>query len=210
MRRPDPYEARARELALGKGFEVVTRGDRCTGAYARPHGFVKGKRVVIDDAAEQGISLGTASNIQHTATQRTVPAQIGITFGFRYKVVGRPAGSTVDLKKIIIFPLPGLQTATSSNPLTRAEFEVEAKIGETNSELYTLEDNFELVPGTWVLEMWHGSRKLISQSFKLDKQAEKAEGEKPERPKAEKQKPAKAKPDTGKPDTGKPDSGDGL
>ena len=159
---------------------------------------------------EQGISLGTATNIQHTATQRTVPAQIGVTFGFRYKVVGRPAGSTVDLKKIIIFPSPGLQTATSSNPLTKAEFEVEAKIGETNSELYTLEDNFELVPGTWVLEMWQGSRKLISQSFKLDKQAEKAEGEKPERPKAEKQKPARAKPDTGKPDRAQPDSGDGL
>jgi|GraSoiStandDraft_16_1057320.scaffolds.fasta_scaffold1061261_1 hypothetical protein len=143
----------------------------------------------ISGRDEQGISLGTASNIQHTATQRTVPAQIGVTFGFRYKIVGKPDGAAVNLRKVIVFPPPGLQTSASSKQVSKAEFDVEAKIGETNSELYTLEDNFELIPGTWVLEMWHGSRKLVAQSFKLDKQAEKTETEKPDRSKPDSRKP---------------------
>src|SRR5947209_18822825 len=101
----------------------------------------------ISGRDERGITLGSASNVLHTATQRTVRAQVGVTFGFRYRVIGKPNGETVTLKKIITFPSPGLQTPASSNPVTKAEFEVEAQIGEMNSELYTLEDNFELVPG---------------------------------------------------------------
>jgi hypothetical protein len=159
----------------------------------------------ISGRDSQGISLGTASNIKHTATQRTVPAQIGATFGFRYRVVGRPEGATVDLKKVIVFPSPGLLTPTSSTRVPKAEFNVEAKIGETNSELYTLEDNFELMPGIWTLEMWQGNRKLVSQSFKLDKQGEKAEPEK-----AEREKPDPRRPQTTKPERREKPLGEGL
>jgi Domain of unknown function (DUF3859) len=155
----------------------------------------------------QGISLGTATNIQHTATQRTVPAQIGITFGFRYRIVGKPDGSTVNLRKVIVFPSPGLQPPDSSKRLSKADFEVEARIGETNSELYTLEDNFELVPGTWVLEMWHGSRKLVAQSFRLDRQAEKPDKEKPATAKPDREKPDRQKPERQRPEGQKPDRG---
>ena len=162
----------------------------------------------ISGRDSQGISLGTASNIQHSATQRTVPAQIGTTFGFRYRVLGKPDGATVDLKKVIIFPSPGLLTPTSSTRVSKAEFNVEAKIGETNSELYTLEDNFELVPGTWTLEMWQGSRKLLSQAFKLDKQAEKTESEKTEREKPDRAKPQPTKPQPAKPQTTQPQGHD--
>jgi hypothetical protein len=50
---------------------------------------------------------------------------------------------------------------------------LEARIGETtNTELYTLEDNFELVPGTWMLETWLGNRKLASQPFRLDNEGQ--------------------------------------
>ena len=145
----------------------------------------------------RGINLGTATNVAHTATQRTVPAQIGVTFGFRYRVVGKPEGASIPLKKVIIYPAPGLQTPASSSSVRKAEFELEARIGETNTELYTLEDQFELVPGTWVLEMWLGNRKLASQPFRLDKHADKTDGEKPDRRRAQ----------AGKPNPGKPESG---
>ena len=121
----------------------------------------------ISGRDRQGIILGTATNIQHTSTQRTVPAQIGVTFGFRYRIVGKPEGATIPLKKVIIYPAPGLQTPSSSSRVRKAEFKHEAKIGETNTELYTLEDQFELVPGTWMLEMWLGNRKLASQPFRF-------------------------------------------
>jgi hypothetical protein len=68
-----------------------------------------------------------------------------------------------------VFPAPGLQASQSSKPLARDEFAVQARIGETNYMFYTLEDNFELVPGSWSIEIWHGNRKLAVQSFTLSK-----------------------------------------
>jgi hypothetical protein len=46
---------------------------------------------------------------------------------------------------------------------------MQAKIGYANYELYTLEDSFELLPGTWLIEIWQGNRKLTAQSFILEK-----------------------------------------
>jgi hypothetical protein len=117
----------------------------------------------------RGINLGSGTNIHHAATKRTVPAQTGITFGFRYSVVGKPDGAPVNLRKVIVFPSPGLQPSPSSKRVSQDEFTVQTKIGESNYELYTLEDSFELVPGTWQIEMWHGNRKLATQSFTLEK-----------------------------------------
>jgi hypothetical protein len=54
-------------------------------------------------------------------------------------------------------------------PLPQDEFTVQARIGETNYIFYTLEDAFELVPGSWVIEIWQGNRKLAAQSFTLIK-----------------------------------------
>jgi hypothetical protein len=117
----------------------------------------------------RGINLATATNIRHAATKTTVPAQIGTTFGFRYTVIGKPDGASVNLRKIIVFPPPGLQPSPSSKRVSQDEFTVQAKIGQTSTELYTLEDSFELVRGTWVIEIWHGARKLATQSFVLEK-----------------------------------------
>ena len=123
-------------------------------------------------ARETVPSSATATNVRHAATKRTVPAQIGTSFGFRYNVVGKPDGAPVNLRKIVIFPAPGLQPSPSSKRVPQAEFTVQTKIGQTNFELYTLEENFELVGGTWVIEMWHGNRKLATQSFILEKKVE--------------------------------------
>jgi hypothetical protein len=68
-----------------------------------------------------------------------------------------------------VFPAPGLQPPSSSKPLARDEFAVQARVGETNYMFYTLEDSFELVPGIWVIEIWYGNRKLASQSFTVSK-----------------------------------------
>ena len=42
-----------------------------------------------------GINRAAASNVRHAATLRTIPAQIGTTFGFRYEVIGTPHAAWV-------------------------------------------------------------------------------------------------------------------
>jgi Domain of unknown function (DUF3859) len=125
------------------------------------------RRVQGRDA--RGINQATAANVQHAATTKEIPARIGTTFGFRYKIVGKPDEAPITLRRIVVFPAPGLQPSSSSKPLARDEFAVQASVGETNYMFYTLEDAFELVPGIWAIEIWYGNRKLAAQSFTVSK-----------------------------------------
>ena len=116
-----------------------------------------------------GINKAAASNLRHAATLRTIPAQIGTTFGFRYEVMGKPHAAPVELRQVVIFPSPGLTPSFSSSPrsIIRDEFLLQTRIGETSYAFYTLEDAFELVPGNWVFEIWQGNRRLAMQVFKV-------------------------------------------
>jgi hypothetical protein len=114
-----------------------------------------------------GINKAAALNLRHAATLRTIPAQMGTTFGFEYNLVGTPNDGTVELREIVIFPRGGVVPPGLSTPITRDEFTLEARIGETGYAGYTFEDSFELVTGTWTFEIWYGDRKLGSQSFKV-------------------------------------------
>ena len=119
----------------------------------------------------RGINQATATNVQHAATTREIPARLGTTFGFRYKLIGKPSEAPITLRRVVVFPAPGLRPPSSSKPLPRDEFAVDARIGETSYMFYTLEDAFELVPGTWVVEIWYANRKLASQAFTVGKAA---------------------------------------
>jgi Domain of unknown function (DUF3859) len=114
-----------------------------------------------------GINKAAASNVRHAATMRAIPAQIGTTFGFRYRLIGTPLDAPVDLRKVVIFPSPGLMPSPTFSPIMQDEFILHTRIGETSYASYTLEDHFELVPGTWTIEIWYGSRILGTQHFKL-------------------------------------------
>jgi hypothetical protein len=114
-----------------------------------------------------GINKAAASNVRHAATLRTIPAQIGATFGFRYKLIGKPHDAPVDLRKIVIFPPPGIVPSRSSRPIAQDEFTLQTRIGLMSYASYTLEDSFELVPGAWTIEIWYGNQKLGTQSFKV-------------------------------------------
>ena len=118
----------------------------------------------------RGINLGAGTNVRHRETKRTIPAQIGTTFGFRYEVMGKPHAAPIELRQVVIFPSPGLTPSfsSSSRSIIRDEFLLQTRIGETSYASYTLEDAFELVPGDWVLEIWQGNRKLATQSFRIE------------------------------------------
>jgi hypothetical protein len=115
-----------------------------------------------------GVTLGIGTNVQHRETKKNFPAQIGTSFGFGYAVIGKPDGAAVNLRRVVVFPPPGLQSFPGKR-VPRHESTVEATIGQTNHNLYSLEDSFELVPGIWTVELWYGNRKLATQSFILEK-----------------------------------------
>ena len=114
-----------------------------------------------------GINTATGSNIRHTATLRTIPAQIGTTFGFQFRIIGKPYDAPIDLRGVVKFPLPGMIVPSSTTPVAQDQSKIQTRIGEPVYFSYTIEDSFELVPGVWTMEIWHGDRRLGAQTFTL-------------------------------------------
>jgi hypothetical protein len=101
-----------------------------------------------------------------TATTR-IEAKLGVHFGMRYRLVGRPNNATVKLTSITQYPVPGLRNPLVGKPQTRGEHSLFATIGTINYRGYVFEHDWELVPGVWTFEIWDGQRKLASQAFEV-------------------------------------------
>jgi hypothetical protein len=135
------------------------------------HGIYTSSR--SSQVAAPGTAAGTTSevaDIRHTATTRTIPAQEGVEFGFRYTVVGAPAGAEVPLHFVTIFPPPGMHNPAKREPQAQSEYDHSTQIGVAAYKSYSLRNDWEVVPGNWTMQIWHGDRKLAEQTFTLVKQ----------------------------------------
>lgn len=113
------------------------------------------------------IARTVVRNIRHAATTTTVPAQLGVSFGIRYRVDGSPNGATVDVSEITLFPPPGLKSPKSAQPVLKDVDPHKRKIGETVYCGYSLDNSWEAVPGTWTFQLWSGDRMLAEKSFNV-------------------------------------------
>jgi hypothetical protein len=114
-----------------------------------------------------GIGQSTISNPKLAVSTHNIPAQRGVIFGFRYKVIGPSTGDEVELTKVATFPPPGLRPPGTSAPVPRTERSLLNKVGETRFTSYILSEDYEVVPGVWTIELWSGGRRLASESFTL-------------------------------------------
>ncbi|MCC6887191.1 MAG: DUF3859 domain-containing protein [Hyphomicrobiales bacterium] len=143
-------------------------------------------RIERVEIVEAGLYEAVTASIQHapgTATGRRnvlretkliapatrIEARIGVHFGMRYRILGRPSGATVRLVSVTRYPAPGLKNPASDIVQTRGEHMLFATIGAINYRGYVFEQPWEMVPGTWVFELWDGDRKLASQTFEVVK-----------------------------------------
>jgi hypothetical protein len=110
------------------------------------------------------------SDVKHAATTRSIPAQTGVRFGFRYILVGSPSGVTLPLHMVTIFPKPGLRAHPGARPQARSEFDKPVTIGTTSYRDYSFEQDWEIVPGVWTFQIWYQGRMLAEQKFTVVKQ----------------------------------------
>lgn len=92
-----------------------------------------------------------------------IPAILGYSFGFRYKVYGMPVNSLVELKKVLKYPELKGKSSSSSKLIcmTDSEGSIEKATG------YTFDEEFELVPGIWTFEIWYNEKLLVTKSFNI-------------------------------------------
>jgi hypothetical protein len=104
-------------------------------------------------------------NVHLEETTTTVPAEPGVKFGVRFRVIGEPDAQPVTIKKVMIFPSTGLRAPTAPEPLMRSEDTATTTIGETSYTGFEFDDPWELVPGIWTMQLWQGDRMLAERRF---------------------------------------------
>jgi hypothetical protein len=145
-------------------------------------GYAQGGKVERIEIVETGIYRAETASIESapdTATRQRnilsetklvtvttrIEAKLGVHFGMRYRVVGRPNGVSVKLTSVTLYPGSGLKNPLSGRSVARGEHLLFATIGAINYRGYVFEHGWEMVPGVWTFELWDGNRKLASQAF---------------------------------------------
>jgi hypothetical protein len=96
-----------------------------------------------------------------------IPAALGTSFGFRAIPIGLDEGESLVITRVVHYPPGGI-----TNPYTgRRHFSTTAEIsatgGVTNMTGYNFTEPFELVPGKWRFEYWHGQRLILEKAFNV-------------------------------------------
>lgn len=111
--------------------------------------------------------LNTLARARLVSRTTSIPIRRCVTFGFEYVVGGGPRGAEISLRMVTRVPAPGLRNPHSGRVAREIETVVPRQIGRRHLRAYTLEHEWELIPGTWALEIWQGRRRLAAQSFTL-------------------------------------------
>lgn len=93
-----------------------------------------------------------------------VPARLGTMFGVQFKIEGVPAGQTVTLRAVWRPPVP-LHDPKTGREYPRIDDEFVVKPGVGTVRAYSLDNEWELVPGKWTVDILHGERRLFGETF---------------------------------------------
>jgi Domain of unknown function (DUF3859) len=146
-------DARVDRLDLVESGFYETGAATVVGAIPSP-GAAAGKTVTLGD-------VHLASEPPATA------ARVGVGFGIRFRPQGEPAGARVVLRAVWRIPEPGIRNPSNGNTYRESVADFTAVMGEPHMRGYQFDAPWEVVPGTWTIEIWQGDRKFLEQSFAI-------------------------------------------
>jgi len=114
-----------------------------------------------------GVLQNVLSHWRLAASTTSIPARLSVTFGIEYRIIGEPDGAPVSFRRVFRFPQPGARPPGSSAPLPVSSASRRVRLNQISVATYTLQEPWELMSGLWVLEIWHGDRKLGELEFTL-------------------------------------------
>ena len=122
------------------------------------------KKTYKDDKAVVGYQ-STVKNVTFIKQTTEVPATLGTRFGVHYIVYGKPEGSTIKIKEVIIFPAKGLTNPKTKKTQYRDEEYVTVSVGNKCLCGYGFDEAWEAVPGTWIIQLLYKGKKLAEKTF---------------------------------------------
>lgn len=150
---------------ISMGVVCVAHSDERIGAVLKEYGLYMSaatEKLVQPDAPDQYVLRGTEEQTLLVLTN-VVPARIGVTFGFKYALTNAFKAEGIKLK--IVYMFPKMTNPISGRTVTRHEGIINVEEGVEAYVLYKLEQEWECVPGEWMLAVFDGDNRLVNKRF---------------------------------------------
>jgi len=95
-----------------------------------------------------------------------IPAKLGVNFGFQYVINSSPKGKPIRVTSVIKFPEGGIKRP-GGRLYTESRDAHDAIIGNKTLHGFGFDEEWEMVPGTWIFELWHRKARLIKKTFTI-------------------------------------------
>ena len=122
------------------------------------------KTEIEDPDAPKG-EISTLTEIDLSERTDKIPAVLGNRLGMRYVVEGSPKGEEITVK--VKYSYPELTDPKSKRSFSGNEFVRRLRIGTPYYNDYAFEEDWELVPGTWVIQIYYMGKKLGGKKFEI-------------------------------------------
>lgn len=143
---------------------LVAAAAEVTGARILDFGVYTNKSV--DKTTLSGSETGTRNtftkdDIKFVEKTDKIPARLGVCFGIKYVIDGKPAGSDIAIKKIILHPAIKKDNKT----YTSSEVDLTRTIGAESVSGYAFGFDYLLVPGDWTIQLYCEGKKILEKTF---------------------------------------------
>ncbi|RDH82518.1 MAG: hypothetical protein DIZ80_09535 [endosymbiont of Galathealinum brachiosum] len=151
------------ETAVIKPLEKINPSGRILqyGVY----GLVRGGRIVDSKITTTGKAVSKPV-IQQVEQTNYVPIRKDVYFAYQYRLSNLPINkSVIKLKRVLGHPEIMLPDGTKT---TRSEYFIKGRVkrGEVFAfDGYAMNENYEMVEGDWVFQIWYEGKKMVEQKF---------------------------------------------
>lgn len=98
-----------------------------------------------------------------------IPAKLGTSFGYGYKLCVPKNGQTIRVTTLWRFPPPGMPDLETKRIHKTSSAKVECIGGAICTAGWEFTHESELLAGKWDVEIWSGRKKLLSRTFVIEK-----------------------------------------
>jgi hypothetical protein len=126
------------------------------------------KLASTNDVSEPGSLTGARHAVSKVAlieSTTNVPARIGTSFGFRVKFLGTPSNEVVPCTAKCLHPK--LTDPSSGRSSQVDQWDISGLSRQDGYVGYTLDNDWELVPGQWTLQVFQDSRLVLEKTFNV-------------------------------------------
>ena len=117
-------------------------------------------------ASATSAGFDTVRGVRFTDYTNRIPAVPGSSFGFQYVINSSPKGRPLRVKGVVRLPEGGM-TRPGGRTYETLEETYEIVLGKKELHGFGFDEEWERVPGTWVLEVWHRDALLIKRTFEV-------------------------------------------